>query len=58
MRAAKLVCRFGFSGLVPAGMQNVIVDPWMLQLEEGLQGMLDRLARESPRYRPADRDGS
>ncbi len=29
------------------------VDPLMLQLEDALQGMLDRLARESPRYRPS-----
>jgi 1-acyl-sn-glycerol-3-phosphate acyltransferase len=27
-------------------------DPLMRQLEESLQGMLDRLARESPKYRP------
>ena len=28
------------------------VDPLMRQVEESLQGMLDRLARESPEYRP------
>ncbi len=28
------------------------VDPLMRQMEESLQGMLDRLARESPEYRP------
>jgi hypothetical protein len=30
------------------------VDPLMLQLEERLQGMLDQLARESPRYCPGE----
>jgi 1-acyl-sn-glycerol-3-phosphate acyltransferase len=28
------------------------IDPLMRQVEESLQGMLDRLARESPEYRP------
>jgi hypothetical protein len=38
----------------PERDRSAEVDPLMLQLEEGLQGMLDRLARESPRYCPGE----
>jgi 1-acyl-sn-glycerol-3-phosphate acyltransferase len=36
----------------PARDRSAEIDPLMRQLEESLQGMLDRLARESPEYRP------
>jgi hypothetical protein len=36
----------------PERDRSAEIDPLMLQLEEALQGMLDRLARESPEYRP------
>jgi hypothetical protein len=38
----------------PERDRSAEIDPLMLQLEEALQGMLDRLARESPEYRPRD----
>jgi hypothetical protein len=38
----------------PERDRSVEIDPLMTQLEESLQGMLDRLARESPKYRPRD----
>ena len=39
----------------PERDRSTDVDPLMRQLEEALQGMLDRLARESPEYQPAAR---
>ena len=38
----------------PERDRSAEIDPLMSQLEEALQGMLDRLARESPKYRPRD----
>ena len=38
----------------PERDRSAEVDPLMAQLEETLQGMLDRLARQSPKYRPRD----
>jgi hypothetical protein len=38
----------------PERDRSVEIDPLMRQLEESLQGMLDRLARESPEYQPRD----
>jgi 1-acyl-sn-glycerol-3-phosphate acyltransferase len=38
----------------PERDRSAEIDPLMSQLEEVLQGMLDRLARESPKYRPRD----
>jgi len=38
----------------PERDRSAEIDPLMSQLEEALQGMLDRLARQSPKYRPRD----
>jgi 1-acyl-sn-glycerol-3-phosphate acyltransferase len=38
----------------PERDRSAEIDPLMSQLEDALQGMLDRLARESPKYRPRD----